>query len=501
MTASEKDRGAYELSRIVLATAVIIGMGALAILFYELIDVLFMLFVGILIAAALQPWHAKLCSWGVPKAVAVLMIYVAILIGLASIALLIGPALVDQIGSFATDFPKNYSVLRASLAASEVAPLRLVGQRLPPFERLTSAVTTASPGLYQGVIGVTMSAAEVIMCTVAVFAIAFYWTMEVGRFERLIMSLVPVEQRLRTLNIWHEIESKLGGFVRGQGMAMLAVGVASGAGYALIGLPNPLTLGVLAGLLEAVPLLGPVLAAVPAVIVALPLGFHAVLLVVGLAAILQLTENYVLIPRIMGEAVGVSALVNILAVIAFGELYGLPGVFLAIPITATVQVVLGSLLIDGSPVDSSQGPIEDAWSNLRKRLEFVRQRVRDRLRSRESRMGIDPQQADHVVDAVEHRIELAATRVEESISEAQRASGGMPAEARARVVERLTAAIANIEQIVDLMHPIVEGVKRDADWNGSDTLARTTGEIGKAVERVEALVATTVPTPKEPREG
>jgi predicted PurR-regulated permease PerM len=113
-----------------------------------------------------------------------------------------------------------------------------------------------------------MSVAEVLVYIVTLLAVAFYWTMEVGRFERLIVSLMPVERRVRVLNIWHEIESKLGGFVRGQGLAM----VASGIGYALIGLPNALALGVLAGLLEAVPLLGPVLAAVPVVLVALPIG-------------------------------------------------------------------------------------------------------------------------------------------------------------------------------------------------------------------------------------
>jgi len=90
---------------------------------------------------------------------------------------------------------------------------------------------------------------------------------------------------------------------------MLAIGAGSAFGYAMIGLPNVLALAVLAGLLEAVPMIGPVLAVVPAVLVALPLGGHTVLLVIGLAVLLQLIENNILIPRIMHHAVGVSALV------------------------------------------------------------------------------------------------------------------------------------------------------------------------------------------------
>src|SRR5712692_3622700 len=104
--------------------------------------------------------------------------------------------------------------------------------------------------------------------------------MEVPRFERLLLSLLAVERRPRVLNIWHDIESKLGGFMRGQGLAMLAIGAASAIGYAVI----------------------------------------------GLGVVLQVTENNVLIPRIMYRAVGVSALVGLLAVLAFGTLYGVLGI-------------------------------------------------------------------------------------------------------------------------------------------------------------------------------
>jgi predicted PurR-regulated permease PerM len=341
-----------------------------------------------------------------------LLIYVVFFIALMAIVLLVGPPLVDQVTSFLTAFPKTYASLRANLEASGAAPLRLLGYRLPPLERLTNTVTSISPDFYKGVIGATTSAAEVIMYIVALLAIAFYWTMELGRFERLIVSLMPVERRVRILNIWHEIESKLGGFVRGQGLAMLAIGIASGIGYAVIGLPNALALAVLAGVLEAVPLLGPVLAAVPAVLVALPIGIDTALLVVGLAVVLQITENYVLIPRIMDKTVGISALINILAVLAFGTLYGLAGVLVAIPMAATIQVVLASVVIEAPPVHEGQGITGAPWASLRGRLGLLRQRVRDRLRSRESRMGIDPTETDHVIDAVDQRIEQALARVD-----------------------------------------------------------------------------------------
>jgi predicted PurR-regulated permease PerM len=150
MSDPEKALTTRELRRIALTTLVVIGITALAILLYRLIDIFFVLFVGIVIAAALQPWHVKLCNWGAPKALAVLLIYVVFLIGLVSIVLLIGPILVDQVNSFLTDFPKNYSILRTNLKGSTAIPLRFLGDRLPPFERLTDSVTRASPDFYQG---------------------------------------------------------------------------------------------------------------------------------------------------------------------------------------------------------------------------------------------------------------------------------------------------------------------------------------------------------------
>ena len=177
--------------------------------------------------------------------------------------------------------------------------------------------------MYQGALGVTTSLARLPIYFVTVLVVAFYWTMELPRFERLLLSLLAVERRPRALSIWHEIESKLGGFMRGQGLAMCFIGVASALGYALIGLPNVLALAGLAGLLEAVPMLGPVLAVVPAILAAVPAGLHTVLLVIGLAASLQLIQNGVVTPRIMHRAVGVSALVGLSAILAFATLYGI----------------------------------------------------------------------------------------------------------------------------------------------------------------------------------
>ena len=451
--------GSIDLRQIAAATAVVIGMVAAAALAYLLLDILLLLFIGIVVAAALQPWHVMLCRWGVPKGLAVLLIYLFLIIGLVLIALVVGPVLIEQIGTFVAEVPGTYARARSYLQASATAPFHFLGQRLPPFERLTQTLTELAPQLYQGTLGVTTSIVKLPAYFVTVLAIGFYWTMEVPRFERLLLSLLAVERRPRALYIWHEIESKLGGFMRGQGLAMLTMGAASALGYALIGLPNVLALAVLAGLLEAVPMIGPALAVVPAVFVALPLGLHTVIFVIGLAVLLQLIESNLLIPRIMYHAVGVSALVAPV---------GCPR--LRHPIRHPRRPHRDS--------DDRRHPgaarYHGGQRGARRAARWPRRQSMGRssrpcpgtpatgprpLRARTSRMGIDSATADHVVDAADQQIEVAVARVEEIISVAQQTAQPLATDERAAIVERLQGATGEIEQAVERVDTIVEAAE------------------------------------------
>jgi predicted PurR-regulated permease PerM len=477
-TEGEFSSRTIDLRRTAAATAVAIGTVALAALAYRLIDVFLLLFIGIAIAAALQPSHVELCRWGVPKGLAVLLIYLLFFVGLVLIGLVVGPALVEQSRTFAAELPHTYATLRSSLQTSAVGPIQLVGQRLPTFERSAEAVLAE---FSRDVVGLTTSVVHLFACFVTVLAVAFYWTMEVPRLERLIVSLLPVERRAHVLNVWHEIESKLGAYLRAQGLAMLTIGVVSAIGYALIGLPNVFALGFLAGLLEAVPLIGPTLACVPAVLVALPLGLNTVLMVIGFSVAVQVTENNVLIPRIMHSAVGVSALVGILAVLAFGTLYGLLGVFIAIPMTAAIQVLLESIVVDAGPAATGD-PAPSPWARLRARLWTLQQQLRIRLRARESRMGIDPATADHVADAVDQQIEKAGAQVERIISAAEETSEPLAAKERAAIVDKLEGPTENLEQAVERVETVIAA---EADSQGPlNDLARATQHFEDAVRDV-----------------
>jgi hypothetical protein len=259
---------------------------------------------------------------------------------------------------------------------------------------------------------------------------------------------------------------------------MVTIGVVSAIGYTLIGLPNIFALGFLAGLLEAVPLIGPTLASVPTVLVALPLGLNTVLIVIGFSVAVQVTENNVLIPRIMHKAVGVSALVGILAVLAFGTLYGLLGVFIAIPMTAAIQVLLESIVVEGGLV-ATEDPAQSPWAGLRARLWALRQQLRIRLRARESRMGIDPATADHVADAVDQQIEEAGAQVERIISTAEETSEPLAPKEWAAIVDKLESPTENLELAVERVETVIAA---ETDFQAPlNDLARVTRHFEDAV--------------------
>ena len=166
----------------------------------------------------------------------------------------------------------------------------------------------------------------------------------------------------------------LGGWVRGQLLLMLFIGVLAGVGYTLMGLKYTIVLAILAGLLEIVPLVGPWLGAIPAILVALTQDVRMALLVGVYILVIQLIEGNVLVPRVMGRTVGISPLIVIVGILVGTALGGIPGALVAVPLAAALQVILRNMLrYDDGPaaqaaadvVDDLDGPLVQPPTPLR----------------------------------------------------------------------------------------------------------------------------------------
>jgi predicted PurR-regulated permease PerM len=260
-------------------------------------------------------------------------------------AAIIAPSLGAQADAFAAAMPQKLEVLRP--VAEQLRPAALSNAAIRGLDQARD--TAANPvapvvGTEPDLMKILTSAGHFLLNFFTVFFLAFYWLVERASIKRALLRLVPPARAKDVNATWLEVENKLGGWVRGQLLVMLAMAILAGTGFFFIGLPNPVLLGVLAGLGELVPMIGPFLAFAPAVLIALGIDLQTAIIVLVYAIVIQQIESNFLIPRIMGHTVGVSPLTVLLGILIGAIMYGLPGAFLAVPVAGATQVILAHWL-------------------------------------------------------------------------------------------------------------------------------------------------------------
>ena len=184
-----------------------------------------------------------------------------------------------------------------------------------------------------------------ILSIVAIFLLAYYWTQESNIFVRMLVRLVSPARRNEIRELLNQAELRMGGYIRGQGILSLAVGLAAFIAYSLIGLPYTLVLAIIAGLMEMVPIFGPILGAIPALLVALSTDPGKVIWVLVATGVIQMLENAWLVPRIMNNSMGVNPIIIILSLVAFSSVFGFPGALLALPLAALIQLIVDRIVL------------------------------------------------------------------------------------------------------------------------------------------------------------
>jgi predicted PurR-regulated permease PerM len=309
-----------------------------------------LLFGGIVLATALEPIIALLetrCRLiRVHAAIAVYFVFV-LLLGASIVAVV--PEVSAQASGFWEKLPGWYDQTRDYLQSSPNRSLKSLGARMPETMPQIWSMGLLNAGLSNGgsesPLAVVWKTLEGALGLVAVGVLAFYWSLNQEVTIRSILQLAPDHRRDFFQSIVDELLLKLGGYIRGQLILCAAVGVLSLVAYLSIGLPYALMLALIAGILEAVPIIGPTLGAVPAILVALSLGPQQTALVIGAAMLIQTLENYLLVPKIMDRSVGLGAVVTLLAIVACGALFGVIGAIFAIPLAAVGQTLFERLVL------------------------------------------------------------------------------------------------------------------------------------------------------------
>jgi predicted PurR-regulated permease PerM len=262
---------------------------------------------------------------------------------------------VSQAASFGDTLPERLQGLLPYAQNLQPRPLQVFAVGV--IDNAIYAVRSPQNPPQDQIVQASATAAHTVLSFFTVFVLAYYWLVERASIKRVILRTVPVRRARDVNTVWMEVEEKLGGWVRGQLILMLAIGVMATIGYFLLGLPNAILLGVAAGLFEIIPMVGPFLAFAPAVLVALAvIDPTRALAVVGYALVIQQIESNVLVPRVMGRTVGVSSLTVLLGILVGGALAGLPGAFLAVPLAGALQVILAHALRSEDATQAEEHP-------------------------------------------------------------------------------------------------------------------------------------------------
>lgn len=319
-----------------MVKAILIVLSFAAI--YYLRDIILVVFLAIIIASAAEPGTKWLLQRGVPRILGVLLIYsLAVMIMVGMFYFLFLP-LLNQSVSFLSTLPgylgelqvwnplQNNELFSSGSAiegfSKNFSLSQIVGQINEVVSNLSNGFFSTASTIFGGVLSFML-----------VLVLSFYLSVEsdgVGNFLRIV---TPSKSEKYVLDLWKRSQHKIGLWMQGQIVLAIIVAVLVFLGLTLLRVENALLLAMLAGIFEIIPLFGPILAAIPAVTLALITnGMGSALMVVGLYIIIQQFENQLIYPLVVRKIVGVPPLISILALIIGGKLAGFVGLLVSVPL-------------------------------------------------------------------------------------------------------------------------------------------------------------------------
>jgi predicted PurR-regulated permease PerM len=307
--------------------------------------VLALVFVAVLLASGLEPLVSGVRTRSpLGRGGTLLAVYAGFFVAVAAVALLVVPSAVTQLSEFGAHVTPLLESAHewARTIEPHALSVSLVGL-LDTVQRVLVPTGSNAPEPDQ-LIALGLTFAEIVISVIAVLSLVYFWLTERARLQRFALALLPADRRAGARMAWNEMELRLGGWVRGQLILMGSVGVATTIAYFLIGLDGALILGLIAALAEAIPLIGPALGAVPALMVAAITGrMEVVILVAVVYVVIQVVEGNVLVPLVMRNTIGVPPFMVFASILVGTAIAGVPGALISVPLVAALLVIVERL--------------------------------------------------------------------------------------------------------------------------------------------------------------
>jgi predicted PurR-regulated permease PerM len=321
------------------------GFAALTVaivVLYLLRDFLGAFVLGAAIAFLIQPGVARLTSIGVPRVLAIAVMFVVIILALAGLVLLVVPLGVSEVAQLQVQAPGLAAAAQDRINSLQGSPFEFFGFKIDlrgTTETINSHLREYLLGQFGNAVSIGLTALTTLLQLVLTFIVAFLLALDAASIRRALRRFVPNDYRTDFDQIWRRIRKMLYAYLRGQLIIAGLIGILSGIACAVLGLADPVALGLIAGITALIPYIGPFLGAVPAILFGLAVSpTKALLIAIAYFIISNVILNFVY-PKVMGDAVRLSPFLVIVAFIAGFSWAGILGMFVAVPIAATLRIL------------------------------------------------------------------------------------------------------------------------------------------------------------------
>lgn len=338
------------IRRVLIVAGIAVLSVALVWVFVKASDVFFLFFLAILLAILLRTTGDALARRiGIGEGWSLTVVVIALLALTAGVGYVLGATVVKQFDQFTTALPKSFEQSRLSLLQHEWG--RQVLDAAPPADKFLSASSVDIAGRVTALFSTTLGALGDLLLLVF---LTLYLAASPGTYREGLLQLVPPRHRPRTTQVLAAVGFHLKWWMLGRLLVMIAVGIITGIGLWIIGVPQFLILAIVATLLTAIPYLGAIISVIPALLLTIPQGPTVVLWTLVVYTLAQAVEGYLLIPLIQQKTVRVPAVVTIAALALIGGLFGVIGLIAATPLSVAILVLVKMLYVEdvlGEPLD------------------------------------------------------------------------------------------------------------------------------------------------------
>ena len=295
--------------------------------FWQIRNILILLFISFVLMQAINPMVTRLEKFKIPRVVAILISYILIIAVVSFAVAGIVPIFVEQTTALINTLPEF------------IKNVEIFSQNNIDLSSQFKILETIPANVAKIAVGVVSN----VFSGLIMFVITFYLLLEKNNFPKYGDSFFGDKGKVKFLKIMNNLELILGSWVSAELLLMTVIGLLSYVGYLVLGLKYAVPLAIIAGLLEAIPTVGPTVATVLASLIALTISPLTALFTVIFGKLVQQLENSFIVPKIMNKTVGLNPLITIVLIAAGGQVAGIGGALLAIPIFLTAQAIIKGL--------------------------------------------------------------------------------------------------------------------------------------------------------------